>query len=65
MHRPECIKDEYLIFLDSLKDVNLSDVQSLLLREFSIEPDTASIVMAYWTKTLEQNKSLVLSGSSK
>jgi hypothetical protein len=64
MSKPACIKDEYLAYLHSLKEISVSDARSLLLREFGIEPDTASIVMAYWIESSGQDTSYVLSGSS-
>lgn len=63
MSRPEFIKDEYMAHLQSLRDVSVSDARLSLMREFSIEPDTASIIMAYWIESSGHDKSIVLSGS--
>lgn len=53
--RPDCVKDEYLSYLDDLRDsgiTNMFGARPYLMREFSeLNKEEASIVLTYWMET--------------
>lgn len=49
---PETIREEYLVFLDTLREQDesaiLGKARPQLIKEFGLEPDCANEVFHYW-----------------